>query len=211
MASELLQLPFDGFQLAYAASTTIAFDILLQSDLDEVCRRSGARQVGDRVLTLPFMGSDYLINLNRRSVTGTLETPLLTDQLVILHYLTNDKDAPLETQEISFQELPEGLVYYPSFYKRVIIPLVKHFGDSPEQFISTATILGGTMMPLGDVAVCFQALPKVKLTWVIWRSDKEFPAEGTILMNTDITKYLPIEDIAVLCHSITLKLCRINY
>jgi hypothetical protein len=51
-------------------------------------------------------------------------------------------------------------------------------------------------------------LPRVRLTWVLWRGDDDFPADSTVLFDSKIDDYLPTEDIAVLCQSVALRLCR---
>jgi hypothetical protein len=46
----------------------------------------------------------------------------------------------------------------------------------------------------------------VALTWILWRGDDEFPAEGTVLMDRGIQDYLPVEDSVVLCQRTAIRL-----
>jgi hypothetical protein len=108
---------------------------------------------------------------------------------------------------IAFKELPDGRLYDSTFYRRTVKLLLKKFGDSPAKLIAAAAKIGGIPVKMGDAAVTVQAFPKVAVTWVLWRGDDEFPAEGSVLLDRGVPDYLPTEDIVVLCQTIALKLC----
>jgi len=132
----------------------------------------------------------------------------IAGRLLILHYLSTARGTPPGNGQISFKEVPEGVAYYPTFYKRSIRPLLPKYGASPANLITAAAMFGGVDAHQGDAAVTIRAFPKVAVTWVLWRGDDEFPAEGTILVDRSIQDYLPTEDIVVLCQTIAIKLCR---
>ena len=196
-----------GYNQAYDQSFNLALDALAQSDIDEICYRSGAKRLDDDSVILPFLRDDVIVNIARRTVTSVNHISAITDQLIVLHYLVTATGAPLSGKLISFQELPGGMVYHPTFCRRAIAPLVNRFGESPGELIAAAAGFGGEPVSLGDAAIVMQALPRVALTWVLWRGDADFPPEGAVLFDSAITDYLPIEDIAVLCQSVSLKLC----
>jgi hypothetical protein len=198
-----------GYERAYAESYDLAFGRLRQADLDDVCLKSGAVRVGADVVQLRFLNRDYHIDRCQGSVTvlSGIESVPIAEKLLILHYLVTAKGMPLRDDPVSFKELPEGMVYYPTFYKRAIRSLLNKYGASPEKLIEAAALLGGVAENQGDAAVIVRAFPRVAIIWVLWRGDDEFPAEGTILVDRGIQDYLPTEDIAVLCQHIAIKLC----
>jgi len=130
----------------------------------------------------------------------------IAERLLILHYLVTASGAPSRGEWISFKDLPDGLLYDSTFYKRTVKLLLKKFGDSPAKLTAAAAKIGGIPVQMGDAAVTFQAFPKVAVSWVLWQGDDEFPAEGSILLDRGIPDYLPTEDIVVLCQTIALKL-----
>jgi hypothetical protein len=198
-----------GYERAYAESYDLAFGRLRQADLDDVCLKSGAAQVGADVVQLRFLSGDYRIDrlLGVVSLLSDTEPVPIAERLLILHYLVTAKGTPLRSEPVSFKELPEGMVYYPTFYKRAIRPLLNKYGASLGKLIEAAALLGGFAEHQGDAAVTIRAFPRVAITWVLWRGDDEFPAEGTILVDRGIQDYLPTEDIVVLCQLIAIKLC----
>jgi hypothetical protein len=199
-----------GYERAYAESYNLAFSRLRQADLADVCLKSGAVLLDADTIRLRFLNRDYRIDRLAGAVTLETETESvpIAEKLLILHYLVTARGTPPENGQISFKEVPEGVVYYPTFYKRAIRPLLSRFGASPAGLITAAAQFGGVDAHQGDAAVTVQAFPKVAVTWVLWKGDDEFPAEGTILIDRTIQDYLPTEDIVVLCQTIAIKLCR---
>jgi hypothetical protein len=199
-----------GYERAYAVSHDLAFEKLRKADLADVCLKSGAVLVDSGSIRLRFLNREYRIDRLPGTVTlgSEAEQVPIAERLLILHYLVTAGGMPPANEEISFKEIPEGMVYYPTFYKRAIRPLLTKFGESPAKLIPVAAKFGGVDAHQGDAAVTVQAFPKVAITWVLWRGDEEFPAEGTILVDRNIKDYLPTEDIVVLCQTISINLCR---
>lgn len=197
-----------GYEQAYAVSHDLAFEKLRQADPADIALKSGATRVGADLVRLRFLDRDYLVD--RRSERVTLdpdtEPAPIAERLLILHYLVTASGAPPSGEWISFKDIPDGLLYHSTFYKRTVKLLLKKFGDSPAKLTVAASKIGGVPVKMGDAAVTVRAFPKVAVTWVLWQGDDEFPAEGSVLLDRGITDYLPTEDIVVLCQTIALKL-----
>jgi len=103
-------------------------------------------------------------------------------QILILHYLSSAEGVPLKHQWISFKELPCGQIYINPFYNRAVRPLVKFFGDRSDALIKAGLALGGEKMELGDASIQIPVFPMVKVAYVIWEGDEEFPASGMFFL-----------------------------
>lgn len=198
-----------GYEQAYAVSCDLAFGKLRKADLADVALKSGAARIGPDVVRLCFLNRDYEVDrlLGQVSVHPDKEPVPIAERLLILHYLVTASGAPPRGEWVAFKELPDGLLYHSTFYKRTVKLLLKKFGETPATLAAAAAKIGGVKAQMGDAAVTIQAFPGVAVTWVLWRSDDEFPAEGSVLLDRGITDYLPTEDIVVLCQTIALKLC----
>jgi hypothetical protein len=198
-----------GYERAYAVSHDLAIEKLRQADLADICLKSGAVPVGADLVRLPFLNRDYLVDrLHGQVILHPDTEPVpIAERLLILHYLVTARGTPARGEWISFKDLPDGLLYHSTFYKRTVKLLLKKFGDSPVKLTAASTRIGGIRVQMGDTAVTVQAFPKVAVTLVLWRGDDEFPAEGSVLLDRGIPDYLPTEDIVVLCQTIALKLC----
>jgi len=204
-----------GFDEAYRqAYQTASQKLKDNADLHALCRRSGSTmetEAGHTVVRLDYLGQPCLVTLPDVEVMATSGNPLTQrDKLIILHYLNTADGSPLTNRHITFKELPEGAVYYPTYVKRTIKPLLDKFADRPESLIAAAESIGGVKAETGDFSFHLKALPHVPLTFTLWLGDEELPPEGNILFDSSITDYLPTEDITVLCEILAWKLVKLG-
>ncbi len=125
------------------------------------------------------------------------ETLSLQQQVLILHYLDGAETAPATGEWVSYQEIPDGRFYLDAFLRRAKNPMVQVFGENPEVLVKlTMKAYGAKPLDQGDVGVTVQALPKVPVALILWRGDDEFPPEGTILFDRNVSHILSAEDVA---------------
>ena len=199
-----------GYELAYklACEQLAKFD-----NIEHQCLKSGAlyRVIdSQKSICLEYLNQPYQIvfpDIGISLINSEEEVPI-RNKILMLHYFNRAKGTPLTNHKIAYKELPEGIIYFPTFYKRAIKPLLDHFGREPEQLIGAAEKLGGHKVDYGDVAVTINAFSYVPITLVLWRGDGEFAPEGNILFDSTVSDYLSIEDINVLCETISWKLVR---
>jgi hypothetical protein len=198
-----------GYKLAYK----LAGEQLGRVDIEEQCRKSGARYqiINSRqLITVEYLNQSYQITLPDVQVSlmnSEAEVPL-KDKILILHYLTQATGVTITNKFIAFPELPEGANYFPTFSKRSIEPLINYFGIEPRRLLEAAERLGGHKVDYGDVAVTINVFSRVPITIVLWQGDEEFPPRSNILFDASIPGYLSTYDITVLCETITWKVVR---
>ena len=202
-----------NFQLALEQAMKIASIKLSEADVELQCCNAGAKLEtadGSKSIIAEYLGQPYRITLPELEIAPT--DPQITiqprEKLLILHYIINADGSPLCGNMLTYKEIPEGATYYPTFYKRSIKPLVDNFGDNPKRLLEVAALMGGRESEYGDVSVTINAFRNVPLTFVLWRGDEEFPADGSILFDGNISGYLSAEDITVLCEIIAWKLVK---
>ncbi len=196
-----------GFGLSYKLAREQLAKI---SDIQEQCRKSGARYVGPNEIVINYLNKPYHITLPDIEISlkdSNVEVSQ-KDKILILHYFTLAKYTPATGKLIAYKQLPGGISYFPAFYKRAINPFVKHFGKSPELLRKTATKLGGREADYGDVSVTVNAFDHVPITLVLWKGDEELAPNGNILFDANISDYLSTEDVTVLTETIIWKLVK---
>ncbi len=214
MTAKRLAVPEPGVRaLAHAMAYQIACKQLAAvADIAGQCRKSGARLApAADAAVIRHLNQEYKISLpgGEVSLVDGKEAVPVRDKILILHYFLRASGAPLTGELITYKELQEGINYYPTFFKRAIEPIVKNFSAAPPKLPEIAGRLGGRRADFGDAAVTIDAFPRVPLTVVVWRGDKEFGPDGNILFDSTITGYLPTEDITILCEIIAWKLVRL--
>ncbi len=200
-----------GYELAYKLGCE---QLAKLDDIEQQCRKSSARYLeidSKQVIVIEYLNQSYLISLPDVviSLVNSEEPVPIKDKVLILHYLTSAKGIPLSDKLVTYRELPEGANYFPTFYQRVVKPLLDHFGRELHRLIDVAGKLGGYKVDYGDVAVTINAFSLVPITIVLWKGDDEFAPEGNILFDSTISDYLPTEDISVLCETIAWRLVRL--
>ncbi len=195
----------------YKAARALAVAELKKRDPREVAALSRAQyftEAGQQGLVVPYFGQERLIiwpEVNVTPMEGSGEISL-TEQILILHYLTNTSGEPLKGENIDFRQVPGGNFYWTAFVSRAKKPLLETFGSDPEFYLQVAAALGGSPQELGDASALFQAFPLVPVTHVLWRGDEEFAPDANILFDETITRHLPTEDIAALAGASVYRL-----
>ncbi len=201
-----------NYEYAYGQSLQLAKERLAGTeDIAALCQKSGTNyDTSAKTITVDYLNSKYLITFPEVSITltGSTESVPIRDRILILHYILTAKGVPLSNQQIGFKELPEGIVYFRTFYQRTIKHIIDNFSRNPVKLIEVGEKLGGHKMEIGDAAITIYALPRVPITFAVWREDEEFGAEANILFDRTVTDYLPTEDIIVLSEVVTWKLVR---
>jgi hypothetical protein len=202
-----------GFDEAYRQAWDIAVKKLKENtNLDALCRMSGAalaNEAGQKAILLNYLNQLCKVIIPDVDVVPCGDVSLTPrDKLVILHYLNTADGSPMTGKPVTFKELPDGIVYYPTYVKRAIKPLLDRFADKPETLLSAAETLGGAGADTGDYSFRLDVLPRVPLTFTLWMGDEELPPEANILFDSSITHYLPTEDITVMCEILAWKLVR---
>ena len=140
-----------------------AFDLaaaeLIKKGLGQTAEVSGATISDDR-LVLNFMDLGCMVGLDPVELTRPDgPPPPLTDQVLILHYLTRADGRPIDGEWISYREFPGGENYFPVFQSKATVPLVEFFGDKPEALVEVAAELGGKPGQSGDASAVFDVFP----------------------------------------------------
>ncbi|MGQ9546429.1 MAG: DUF3786 domain-containing protein [Dehalococcoidia bacterium] len=210
--SSLSDSPWErGFDLSFKLACEQLAKI---NDMEQQCRKSGAKYIGPREIVISYLNRLYHIMLPdvKMSLEDSpdfvgIEVPL-RDKILILHYFTLAKGTLATGRLITYRQIPGGINYFPAFSQRAITPFVNRFAKEPEQLTKAAAKLGGHKGDYGDVSVVINALPRVPVTFVLWTGDAEVAANGSILFDANISDYLSTEDVAVLSETITWKLVR---
>ncbi len=196
----------------FGTALEIALKELRSTDLEERCLKAGAvwapHSQAAGVVDLFSLGRGVRIRLPEGFFESDGDALPSWERILLLHYLITASGAPPTGRMITFKQVPSGAFYYPAFVRRTTQLLIKNFGGRLEDWLEVADRLGWSRAPCGDAAVEVKALPMVRIIYILWKGDEEFPPDGNVIFDENITQYLPVEDIAVLCNMIAVKMVR---
>lgn len=195
----------------YKAARALAQAALTKRNPKHVADKSKSRfftDEGQGGLVVPYFGQLRRVVWPEITVTAVEDgkEPPLTEQILILHYLERATGEPVSGVTVDFRSVPEGSFYWSAFVARAKKPLLETFGHDLDLYREVAAALGGVPVPMGDVAMQFQAFPLVPVTHVFWRGDEEFEPDASILFDETISEHLSTEDIAALAGASVYRL-----
>ncbi len=180
---------------------SVARSVFAKKPALEMATNSGCLyDLNKQRFTVSCLGQKYGVSYPKGHVTancGQSEAPLITS-ILLLHYLSHSTGTTLSQNWISYKDLPGGSLYLEPFKKRAVIPFVKKFGGSPDDFVLAAEKLGGEKAKHGDISYIIPALPRVPLLYILWQGNEEFPPNATVLFDDCAHSYLHTEDYAIL-------------
>ena len=183
----------------YIAAYKLACEELAKRSPAQICLNAAVSFNSDEgTFHLKYLSRVYQINHRTGEVEGldSDQEVSASTKVLLLHYLLNAGNRPLSGNLISFRDFKSGAaIYYPNFYKRAIVPLIKTFGNNIEDLYKASVQLDGVKEKYGHASVSINVLPMVPVTYVLWEGEEEIPASGTILFDDSIEYFLPAEDI----------------
>ena len=117
-------------------------------------------------------------------------------KILLLRYFTEGDFIRATGNLLSYRDLPWVEVYYRQFYGRCIMRLARMFGTRLETFKKVMESLKGIPREYGDAAYEFQFLEGLKLCFVLWAGDEEFPPSAQILFSDNFPLAYAAEDAA---------------
>jgi len=163
-----------------------------------------------REFKVKFLGDEYSVNCRSKKVLSLACNALAKDftAVLILHYLTKSlKGVPALTGEwLDFKELSGIEGYAPAFRKRSIEPIIRKYGNHPDEILTALERLPAKRVDHGDLGIVLEAFVGVPVLVTLWRADSEFGPEANILFDRSIIQIFCTEDIVVLAGFVASQL-----
>jgi len=152
-------------------------------------------------IKVPFF--KRLIALNRSSAemssSGYAGEVPLTHKLLALHHIYYHlEDAANSGQMVAFREVRECAVFDGAYRRNTLLPFAAAFEGKAGLLRERAAQLGGAFLSYGDVSFELSAFPLIKLQYIFWDGDEEFPANASVLFDQNIAQFIHAESIPVL-------------
>ncbi len=175
-------------------------------DPDEVCSRCGVGfDKKKSAFSVYFLGRKYEIKHPEFAVTpaepeeGFLALSALPPaQLLVMRYLIEGRLEETKGGFLTFREVPWGSIYTAQFDGRCIKRLAYGFGSKPEALKKAMEKLGGKALEIGDFSYEFELMPGLKIQFILWQGDEEFPPSSQILFSDNFPPAFTAEDMAVI-------------
>ena len=147
---------------------------------------------------LKAFGSQYQIEPNAITVDGKPATGVV-GILISLYALHANADMCVPTPYKAYRELPNSMPYvgaFASHTEQILIPHINKMEYSLGTIFEVLNGEPGSGSEGGDISFTVRPFPKIKLKYIIYRADDEFPASATCLFSNNALSFLPIDALA---------------
>ena len=128
------------------------------------------------------------------------------EALIILHYLIQADLTPVKEEWVAYRDLPGARYHEPAFVAEVERPLSLGLEGRLELFRGWSQRNARVLDLPGDIAVAWEALPRIPLLVIFNEKDEEFPASARMLFDITASNHLPTEDLSVLAEIAVFRL-----
>ncbi len=175
-----------------------------------IASRSGTvYSFSSRSFTVPLFAEEYTVAFPQGTVRHADGSPAVgLEEIILLHYLVQADGESNRDEWVSYRDLPGARYHEPAFKAEVEGPLSLGLEGRLEALRAWTRDHTRALDLPGDVAVAWEALPRVPLLVIFNEKDEEFPASARILFDITAPHYLPTEDLSVLAEIAAARLLR---
>ena len=151
----------------------------------------------DQIILKAF-GNFCRIGPDEITVGGKTETGVI-GILISLYALHASAEPCIPTPYKAYRELPSSTPYADAFTSHAEHILIPHIGKIEENLdLIFQTLNGepGIGSEGGDFSLVVRPFPKIKLNYIFYLADDEFPASATCLFSNNALSFLPIDALA---------------
>jgi len=151
----------------------------------------------DRIILKAF-GNFYRIGPDKITVGDKTETGVI-GILITLYALHANAQSCIPTPYKAYRELPSSMPYaaaFTSHAEHILIPHIGKIEDNLDLIIQALNGEPGIGSEGGDFSFVVRPFPKIKLNYVFYLADDDFPASATCLFSNNALSFLPIDALA---------------
>jgi len=186
---------------------------LAASDPARTARLAGGTWVpgpaGEGRVVVPVLWGEIAVWHPSAEIEAPAGLDSFTLKLLTLIYLGKTDGTEPSGEWIPYREVPDGRFYEPVFTRSVEEPLAAAFGTrDPAAFRAAAEALSGSPEEPGDASFSFTLFPLVKLCFLLWFSDDEFPARAVVLFDGACPRHLNAFELRMGAQELASRLIR---
>lgn len=140
-----------------------------------------------------FLGFRCIVIINKKviNIENFPIKPNFQTYLVLLNYL-NAQKVSLGSEWVLAKELKGGIHFFDRSHPLVVKDVLENV-RSKENLLKAFKMLKGRELDFGDAAYELEVFPEVRLRYIYFEGDDEFPSELTINFQKGIENMLPLD------------------
>lgn len=96
---------------------------------------------------------------------------------------------------VAFRQVKRVYPFEAAYRRTIISRLQELFAGKTEELRKACEVLGGTLLPQGDVGYVLPVFPFLNIAVLFWDKDEEFEAQANMLFDSEITEFMHEENV----------------
>ena len=174
-------------------------ELFAQADPLEISVRCNTQYDEDKKEFRLILMGDVITVKHPEGIFYDAQGNVITDysvMILLLRYLCENSYVRSSGNLLHYTQIPWGEVYFKNFEGRCIKRLAFGFGYDLEKFSAAMQKIPSEKMDMGDCAYSFEFLGGLKMVFILWGQDEEFPPSAQILFEDNFPSAFSAEDAA---------------
>ena len=167
----------------------------LEMDQEELIRKFQL-EADEEFLYIIYFSKRFRIDRKNGFITEDGKSPGFDTVMNIYNTFYYSAAHPVASGNlVAFRQVKRVYPFEAAYRRTIIFRLHELFAGKTEELRKACEVLGGTLLPQGDVGYVLPVFPFLNIAVLFWDKDEEFEAQANMLFDSEITEFMHEENV----------------
>lgn len=167
----------------------------LEMDQEELIRKFQL-EADEEFLYIIYFSKRFRIDRKNGFITEDGKSPGFDTVMNIYNTFYYSAAHPVASGNlVAFCQVKRVYPFEAAYRRTIISRLQELFAGKTEELRKACEVLGGTLLPQGDVGYVLPVFPFLNIAVLFWDKDEEFEAQANMLFDSEITEFMHEENV----------------
>lgn len=167
----------------------------LEMDQEELIRKFQL-EADEEFLYIIYFSKRFRIDRKNGFITEDGKSPGFDTVMNIYNTFYYSAAHPVASGNlVAFRQVKRVYPFEAAYRRTIISRCRSFFAGKTEELRKACEVLGGTLLPQGDVGYVLPVFPFLNIAVLFWDKDEEFEAQANMLFDSEITEFMHEENV----------------
>lgn len=167
----------------------------LEMDQEELIRKFQL-EADEEFLYIIYFSKRFRIDRKNGFITEDGKSPGFDTVMNIYNTFYYSAAHPVASGNlVAFRQVKRVYPFEAAYRRTIISRLQELFAGKTEELRKACEVLGGTLLPQGDVGYVLPVFPFLNIAVLFWDKDEEFEAQANMLFDSEIIEFMHEENV----------------
>ena len=167
----------------------------LEMDQEELIRKFQL-EADEEFLYIIYFSKRFRIDRKNGFITEDGKSPGFDTVMNIYNTFYYSAAHPVASGNlVAFRQVKRVYPFEAAYRRTIIFRLQELFAGKTEELRKACEVLGGTLLPQGDVGYVLPVFPFLNIAVLFWDKDEELEAQANMLFDSEITEFMHEENV----------------